>query len=108
MFTSPYRPQANGLCEHSNQTIESILNTLIRDNRNLWDNFLAFALMTPQLKKVLLKPGDHHIAESNGKDMYWRTGIYLDDPKSLNRYVWDGKKKLVEQLILIREQCHNT
>ncbi len=40
--------------------------------------------------------GDRHIAECNGKDMYWGTGIYLDDPKSLNRNVWNGKNKLGE------------
>ncbi len=39
----------------------------------------------PKLKKFLLKTGDRHIVKCNGKDMYWRTGIYLDDPKSLNR-----------------------
>ncbi len=44
-FTTPYRPQANGLCECINQTIESILKTLIQDNRNQWDNDLAFSLM---------------------------------------------------------------
>ncbi len=45
MFTTPYRPQANGLCECTNQTIEGILRTLIRDNRKQWDNDLVFALM---------------------------------------------------------------
>ncbi len=45
MFTNPYRPQANGLCERTNQTIEGILRTLIRDNGKQWDNDLAFALM---------------------------------------------------------------
>ncbi len=44
-FTTPYRPEANGLCESTNQTIEGILSTLIRDNRKQWDNDLAFALM---------------------------------------------------------------
>ncbi len=44
-FTTPYRPQANGLCERTNQTIEGILRTLIRDNTKQWDNDLAFALM---------------------------------------------------------------
>ncbi len=45
MFTTPYRPQDNRLCECTNQTIEGILSTLIRDNRKQWDNGLAFALM---------------------------------------------------------------
>ncbi len=45
MFITLYRPQANGLCELMNQMIESILKTLIRDNRKQWDNDLAFALM---------------------------------------------------------------
>ncbi len=45
-FTTAYSPQANMLCECTNQTIEGILRTLIRDNRKQWDNDLAFALMT--------------------------------------------------------------
>ncbi len=46
MFTTSYQPQANGLCECTNQTIEGILRTLLRDNRKQWDNDLPFALMT--------------------------------------------------------------
>ncbi len=44
-FTNPYRPQASGLCERTNQTIEGIFRTLIKGNRKQWDNDLAFALM---------------------------------------------------------------
>ncbi len=44
-FTTPYQPQVNGLCECTNQTIEGILKTLVRENRIHWDNDLAFALM---------------------------------------------------------------
>ncbi len=44
-FTTPYRSQANWLCELTNQTIEGILTTLIRNNRKQWDNDLSFALM---------------------------------------------------------------
>ncbi len=50
----------------------------------------------PKFKEFLLKTGDRHIAECNSKDMYWGTSIYLDDPKSLNRYAWNGKNKLGE------------
>ena len=44
-FTTPYRPQSNGLCERTNQTIEAILRTLVRENREQWDEVLSFALM---------------------------------------------------------------
>ncbi len=48
IFITPYWPQANGLCECTNQTIEDILRTLIRDNRKHWDNDLDCALMAYQ------------------------------------------------------------
>ena len=44
-FTSPYRPKANGLCERTNQTIEGILRTMIKDKRDEWDAALPFAMM---------------------------------------------------------------
>jgi len=51
-FSSPYRPKSNGLCERTNQTIEGILRSMIRDKRNEWDQALPFAMMayraTPQ------------------------------------------------------------
>ncbi len=31
-FTSPYRPQLNGLCEHMNQMIENIIKCTVREN----------------------------------------------------------------------------
>ncbi len=34
-FTTPYRPQCNGLCEHMNQMIEN--KCTVRDERNTWD-----------------------------------------------------------------------
>ncbi len=30
-FTTPYRPQSNGLCEHMNQTIENIIKCTVRE-----------------------------------------------------------------------------
>ncbi len=49
MFTSPYQPKANGLCDRINQNIKNILKTLVRDNRTHWDNCLFFALMAYEL-----------------------------------------------------------
>ncbi len=43
-FTTPYWPQANGLCECTNPP-ENILKTLFRDNRMQWDDDLSFVLM---------------------------------------------------------------
>ena len=44
--TTPYRPQSNGLCERTNQTIENILKATINANRDDWDEKLPFALMS--------------------------------------------------------------
>jgi len=44
-FTTPYRPKANGLCERTNQTIEGILRTTVREETRLWDEALAYAMM---------------------------------------------------------------
>ncbi len=33
-FTTPYRPQSNGLCERMNQTIENIIKCTVREERN--------------------------------------------------------------------------
>ena len=51
-FTTPYRPQSNGLCERMNQTIENIIKCTVRENRKGWDLTLPFVMMayraTPQ------------------------------------------------------------
>ncbi len=39
-FTTPYRPQLNGLCERMNQTIKNIIKCTVRDERNTWDRSL--------------------------------------------------------------------
>ena len=44
-FSTPYRPKANGLCERTNQTIEGILRTMIREESRLWDDALPYAMM---------------------------------------------------------------
>ncbi len=50
--TTAYRPQSNGLCERTNQTIENILKATVNGHCNDWDLHLPYALMsyraTPQ------------------------------------------------------------
>ncbi len=51
-FTTPYRPQSNGLCERMNPTIKNIIKCTVRDKRNTWDKSLDLVIMayraTPQ------------------------------------------------------------
>ncbi len=51
-FTTPYRPQWNGLCERMNQTIENIIKCTVREDRANWDKSLDLVMMayraTPQ------------------------------------------------------------
>ncbi len=51
-FTTPYRPQLNGLCKHMNQAIENIIKCTVREDRANWDKSLDLVMMpyhaTPQ------------------------------------------------------------
>ena len=44
-FITPYRPKANGLCERTNGTIETILKCMIREKRHEWEKSLPYSLM---------------------------------------------------------------
>ncbi len=44
-FTTPYRPQSNGLCEHMNQTIENIIKCTVREDRANWNKPLDLVMM---------------------------------------------------------------
>ncbi len=44
-FTTPYRPQSNGLCECMNQTIKNIIKYTVREDRINWDKSLDLAMM---------------------------------------------------------------
>ncbi len=51
-FTTPYRPQSNGLCERMNQTIDNIIKCTVREDRINWDKSLDLVMIaycsTPQ------------------------------------------------------------
>ena len=51
-FTTPYHPQANGLCEKANGTIKNIIRKVAFDNTQEWDRYLHTTLYnirsTPQ------------------------------------------------------------
>ncbi len=55
-FTTPYRPQSNGLCELMNQTIKNIIECTVKDERNTWDKSPDLVMMayraTPQTLTV--------------------------------------------------------
>ncbi len=44
-FTTPYRPQWNGLCERINQTIENIIKCTVREERSKCDKSLDLVMM---------------------------------------------------------------
>ncbi len=44
-FTTPYRPQSNGLCERMNQMIENIIKCTVREERSTWDKSLDLVMM---------------------------------------------------------------
>ncbi len=51
-FTTLYRPQSYGLCEHMNQMIENIIKCTVREEKINWDKSLDLVMMayrsTPQ------------------------------------------------------------
>ncbi len=51
-FTTPYRPQSNGLCQRMNQMIENIIKCTMTEERATWDKSLDLVMMayraTPQ------------------------------------------------------------
>ncbi len=98
MFTTPYNPQANRLCEHSNQTIENILKALVRNNRTQWDNDLAFAGMaywaTPHstgFSPNILVYGREYLMPCN--IMYGQTGAVYNRQHSCFCEYLDTKNK---------------
>ena len=42
--STPYYPQANGLAESTNKTLQNILQKIINENRTNWDTKLSSAL----------------------------------------------------------------
>jgi hypothetical protein len=48
-FITPYRPKGNGLWEHTNGTIETILKCMIQQQWHEWDIALPYALMAYRL-----------------------------------------------------------
>ena len=42
--STPYYPQANGLAESTNKTLQTILNKIVNENRTDWDDKLHNAL----------------------------------------------------------------
>lgn len=43
--TSPYHPQSDGLIEHFNHTLLSMLSLFIDDNQLNWDNLLPYVML---------------------------------------------------------------
>lgn len=58
----------------------------------------------PEMKQFLLSTGDAYIAECNGKDAYWGTGLYMDRMRGVRINAWPGKNKLGLLLANVREQ----
>ena len=47
-----------------------------------------------RMKKLLMDTGTKLIAECNGKDEYWGTGYYMDNPLSNNKDTWPVRNRL--------------
>ena len=100
--TSPYHPEANGLCEKVNGTITSMLRKLAHDNEKSWDRLLQFVLFAyrevPQETTGFSPFELVYGREARGpvalvKDL-WLNTQELPEAKSAFCYVWDLKKKI--------------
>ena len=100
--TSPYHPEANGLCEKMNGTIKAMLRRLAHDNENSWDRLLQYVLFAyrevPQETTGFSPFELVYGREARGpvalvKDL-WLNTQELPEAKSAFCYVWDLKKKI--------------
>ena len=100
--TSPYHPEANGLCERVNGTIVSMLKKLAHNNQNSWDRLLQYVLFAyrevPQETTGFSPFELVYGREARGpvalvKDL-WLNTQELPEAKSAFCYVWDLKKKI--------------
>ncbi len=110
MFITPYRPQANGLYEHTNQTIKNILKTLIRDNKMQWDNDLAFALMAYRATShstTVFSPNILVYGRENSMPcdvMYGQTGaVYNRQPSCFCEYVDKLRTNIVAAYVRVHQ-----
>jgi ribA/ribD-fused uncharacterized protein len=60
----------------------------------------------PKYKALLLETGNRYLAECNGRDTYWSTGVYMEDTLSTNRHAWQGDNKLGKLLMQVRDILH--
>jgi len=50
-YTSPYNPQANGVCERFNATICDVISTIVNNNIKDWDKYINLAVSVYNSKK---------------------------------------------------------
>ncbi len=96
----------------------SILGNKVKNfNENTWlrkcDDVMLIGLLAKfrsnlRLKQYLLDTGDAVIAECNGKDRYWGTGVYMSTPLSKSIDNCPGKNKLDKLLMEARTILRQT
>ena len=100
--TSPYHPEANGLCERINGTIKSMLRKLGDDNPNSWDRLLQFVLFAyrevPQETTGFSPFALVYGREARGpvalvRDLWLGTDVE-PELKACHTYVWDLQKRI--------------
>lgn len=65
---------------------------------------LMAKFQNPKMKHFLLQTGQAYIAECNGKDAYWGTGLYMDKMTGMKTDALPGQNKLGCLLMRVREQ----
>lgn len=61
----------------------------------------------PELRKVLLDTGKREIVEASPYDKIWGIGLGEDDPRALNKNLWQGTNWLGEVLMDVRDWIVN-
>nr|BBO53960.1 YbiA homolog protein [Abalone asfa-like virus]BCY04518.1 hypothetical protein [Abalone asfa-like virus] len=65
--------------------------------------FLKYT-QNPDLRKILIETHPHILVEGNKYDRYWGVGLDVKDPRIFDQNNWQGKNKLGEALMKLRNK----
>ena len=116
VFTSPYHPQANGLCERLNGTIKQMLKKVCDKHPNDWDrllNCVLFAYREIKQDSTGFSPFELMYGRSSRgplsilRDLYTRQDIE-DEVKTSYQYVIDLEKRIYDSCQIAAENARQS
>ena len=110
--SSPYHPQANGLCERANGTIKSMIIKLAHSHPNDWDRYLPCILFsyreipqeTTQFSPFELVYGSNPRGPLNLIKDLWSSPSLEDDVRDTYAYVSDLKNRITDTCKIAAER----